>query len=34
MGMKITEVTPDCVRAELLVREELGNRNGICMAAR
>ena len=29
MGMTITEVTPDCVRAELLVREDLGNRNGV-----
>lgn len=28
MGMNITHVTPECVRAELLVREELGNRNG------
>jgi 1,4-dihydroxy-2-naphthoyl-CoA hydrolase len=29
MGMRMTQVTPECVRAELLVREELGNRNGI-----
>jgi 1,4-dihydroxy-2-naphthoyl-CoA hydrolase len=29
MGMNIVEVTPECVRAELLVREELGNRNGV-----
>ncbi|MBZ0149515.1 MAG: PaaI family thioesterase [Pseudorhodoplanes sp.] len=29
MGMTITEVTPECVRAELLVRKELGNRNGV-----
>ncbi len=27
--MNITEVTPECVRAELLVRKELGNRNGV-----
>jgi len=29
MGMRMTQVTPECVRAELLVREELGNRNGV-----
>jgi 1,4-dihydroxy-2-naphthoyl-CoA hydrolase len=29
MGMDITEVTPERVRAQLLVREELGNRNGV-----
>lgn len=29
MGMQITHVAPECVRAELLVREELGNRNGV-----
>jgi len=29
MGMEITEVTPELVRAQLLVREELGNRNGV-----
>ena len=29
MGMDMTYVTPECVRAELLVREELGNRNGV-----
>jgi 1,4-dihydroxy-2-naphthoyl-CoA hydrolase len=29
MGMNITHVTPECVRAELLVREDLGNRNGV-----
>lgn len=29
MGMKITHLTKDCVRAELHVREELGNRNGV-----
>jgi uncharacterized protein (TIGR00369 family) len=29
MGMKITHVSRDRVTAELLVREELGNRNGI-----
>src|SRR6187549_1821882 len=29
MDMRMTQVTPECVRAELLVREELGNRNGV-----
>lgn len=29
MGMEITEVTPERVSAQLLVREELGNRNGV-----
>jgi 1,4-dihydroxy-2-naphthoyl-CoA hydrolase len=29
MGMDITEVTPEHVRAQMLVREELGNRNGV-----
>lgn len=29
IGMDITEVTPERVRAQLLVREELGNRNGV-----
>jgi uncharacterized protein (TIGR00369 family) len=29
MGMEITEVTPERVCAQLLVREELGNRNGV-----
>jgi len=29
MGMKITHVSKDRVEAELLVREELSNRNGI-----
>lgn len=29
IGMDITEVTPKRVRAQLLVREELGNRNGV-----
>ena len=29
MGMDITEVTPERVCAQLLVREELGNRNGV-----
>ena len=29
MGMDITEVTPERVCARLLVREELGNRNGV-----
>ena len=29
MGMTITLVTRDCVRGELPVREELGNRNGV-----
>lgn len=29
MGMKIIDVTPECVRAELPVREEFGNRNGV-----
>jgi 1,4-dihydroxy-2-naphthoyl-CoA hydrolase len=29
LGAKIVEATPDRVVAELLVREELGNRNGV-----
>jgi 1,4-dihydroxy-2-naphthoyl-CoA hydrolase len=29
MGMKITHVSPERVEAELVVREELSNRNGI-----
>jgi 1,4-dihydroxy-2-naphthoyl-CoA hydrolase len=29
MGMKITHVSPEGVKAELLVRDELSNRNGI-----
>lgn len=29
MGMTITTVTPDLVRAEMPVREEFGNRNGV-----
>lgn len=29
MGMNIIEVTPERVRAELPVREEFGNRNGV-----
>jgi 1,4-dihydroxy-2-naphthoyl-CoA hydrolase len=29
MGMEITEVTPERVCAQLRVREELGNRNGV-----
>jgi hypothetical protein len=29
IGMDITEVTPERVCAQLLVREELGNRNGV-----
>lgn len=29
MGMNITLVTPDCVRGEMAVRAELGNRNGV-----
>ena len=29
MGMKITHLSPECVRAELPVREEFGNRNGV-----
>ena len=29
MGMDVTEVTPERVCAQLLVREELGNRNGV-----
>jgi 1,4-dihydroxy-2-naphthoyl-CoA hydrolase len=29
IGMDITEVTPERVRAQLLVREELRNRNGV-----
>lgn len=29
MGMNITHISPECVRAELPVREELGNRNGV-----
>ena len=29
IGMKITHIAPDRVEAELTVREELGNRNGV-----
>lgn len=29
MGIEIIEVTPERVRAKMLVREELGNRNGV-----
>ena len=29
LGMKLIEVSPDRVVAEVLVREELGNRNGV-----
>ncbi len=29
MGMTITHLSPDCVRAEMPVRPELGNRNGV-----
>jgi uncharacterized protein (TIGR00369 family) len=30
MGMKITLLTRERITAELVVREELGNRNGVC----
>jgi 1,4-dihydroxy-2-naphthoyl-CoA hydrolase len=30
MGMKITLLTRERITAELVIREELGNRNGVC----
>jgi uncharacterized protein (TIGR00369 family) len=29
MGMKVTHVSPECVSAEMLVTEQLSNRNGV-----